>query len=280
MTKVRLLPDRVEKYVGGGIEAAGDKYEAVWKVANESGFVAPRLIGRDRDRGVLLLERIREAENVGLWYRRFLENAVDEDSWFDVVAEAGRTLASLHRGLANVGAAVWRPPTEFSGALCAYGFDGKTLRDLPTRQLHGDFGFSNVHVRGSPSGEFRIVVIDPCADGYSCDDDIVIGPVHLDIGKFILCLEGLLPLRYQFRLRRQAILRSQVAFLDGYERHSPLRVDWEAAFAFAYGLGALYLRRAYPRTRSLVRRLLYNRRWKGNASLTTKMAQVHELFRG
>ena len=280
MTRVRLLPDRVEKYVGGSIAGAGDKYEAMWKVAIEAGFIAPRLIGRDADQGILLLERIRGAESIGRWYCKFLETDLEEDAWFSIVAEAGRTLAALHLGLDNVGAAVWRAPTEFVSALHAYGFDYRTLWELPSRQLHGDFGFSNVLVSESSPGDVRIAVIDPCADGYSCDDDIVRGPVHLDIGKFILCLEGLLPLRYQLRLKREVILRSQIAFLDGYGRHAPYHVDWEAAFAFAYGLGALYLRKAYPWTRWVAGRILYNHAWKRNAALTTKMAQVQGLLDG
>ena len=69
---------------------------------------------------------------------------------------------------------------------------------MPTVCLHGDFSFANVLFRETEKAEPEIVIIDPCANGGSTHHDWEAGPIYVDLGKFLSCLEGQVPISRQF----------------------------------------------------------------------------------
>jgi hypothetical protein len=182
----------------------------------------------------------------------------------DAIAEAGRVLAAIHRDLEVEDSERWDPLAEFGDSLARAGVGAdQQWQAAPEVCLHGDYGFSNV--LWSPDTG-KIAILDPSPDGYSTFVAGLRGPAYVDLGQFVSCLEGRVPLWFYPRIKwgRLDVLRG--VFLDAYEKESGSIVDRGCVrrFGFAIAEANFHDRLRTKVGRRLANQVLYNR-FKGNA---------------
>lgn len=259
---VRVLSDRVEKYTAAPHEMAR-KYCAVQRVAEHHGFVAPGVLEVREDHIVLeLLSGIRPLKDLYLSSQHTdLEAAVQR---------AGEVLGHLHRELDGAAAQPWTPSRSFEEDVRRYSPAAPEFAALPQCVLHGDYSFANVFVGASPQ---VIAVIDPCPNYGSTHEVWTRGPIYLDIGKMLSCLEGQVPARDQFRKpSRSRINELQEIFVRGYGLTAgTASVDAEVAHAFAFATASGQFRRRFGSLGVMRRSALYSR-LRGNYPAHRKMA--------
>lgn len=235
-------------------ECVAEKYRAIHRLSMDGGFEAPRVLEVQNDR--VRLERIRSITSISKVYLGDKRYGDAEPIMFDV----GRILGLIHDGLASQvqRTAAWSPPTGFDRSLQRYAGRPIQWKRQPHAVLHCDYSFANVFVRhGNPS---KIVILDPCANNGSTFSDWTFGPVALDLGKMLACLEGQVPLRRFLSLPSRArISVLQEQFLNGYR--SVRSGDWESAEvrAFAYAAAAGQFVRRFGPAGIIPTAVLYNR---------------------
>jgi hypothetical protein len=270
-TPVRILEQTVEKVVTGDVQALADKYRDLRQIGQKAGFVVPAVQHVRGDGNTLVFERIHHMRSIRDWY---LESMGDP-SLLEITAglfhRVGAILAAIHAGEYSHEGETWSPPVRFSSAVAEY-MEGAVGEEGDAVELHGDFGFANVFTCGQePSGCHRLVVIDPCADGYSTFNDWCRGPRYVDLGKMLLSLEGKVSLRHQGRLRPTVIRALQQSFIRGYGDHAGVPVDPAMSYAYAYGAGACYFRYRFGPLGRYANRMIFNRGWKRSFPLVTKL---------
>ena len=269
--KVIVRENTVEKTIRGDVQKVAEKYQALHKLSRESGFVAPTSISIDEARNMVILERIHGIRSIREPYREFMKNQADETAVLSMFERAGRALAWIHLKLIRPDASEWTPDTIFLNAVSRYGLDEFKLGEEEKVQLHCDYGFANVFIRERSGEEADIVIIDPCAEGYSTRYDWCCGPRYIDVGKMLLSLEGQVPLSWQPMIRRDGVRRLQNAFLDGYENVSGISLDRALCFSYAYAIGVCYFSSRYSPVGRLAAAVMYNRIWKRNFPLKRKL---------
>ena len=243
---VTVYADRVER-VSGSLLATAAKYRAVHMVARRFCFVAPAVLGTDGDR--MIMECL---DGLVSLRRAYLERQ-HGGGWSATFRKAGAVLAYLHTNMPE-SRTDWTPSTAFLKALRDYGWEGD-WKALPMATLHGDYSFSNVHL----TPEQEVAIIDPCPNKSSSYLPWERGPIYVDLGKFLACLEGQVPPRELPFLSYQASIDMQEEFLRSYEGITGQKIDRAAAHAFAYAAVTTQFTRRRPLTGWLKRGALYNR---------------------
>lgn len=246
-SRVEIFADHVDKYADDP-EAMACKYSAVHDIALANDFVAPKVLEIFPNR--IRLERIRLTRSLRELY---VGQAFQPLS--DATRRAGEVLACLHRDLPRSGGIDWKPDLRFQQAIFRYGAN-LDYRSLPSATLHGDYSFANVFVGCS---EQSISIIDPCANYGSTFDDWTSGPVYIDVGKMLACLEGQVPFRQMFRRRpAHEVKQLQREFVDGYSCYGE-DLDLDIARAFAFAVVSAQFCKRYGRLSVIPRSALYNR---------------------
>jgi hypothetical protein len=140
--------------------------------------------------------------------------------------------------------------------------------------LHGDYSFANVFI--TTDARHQTVIIDPCANGGSTFNDWTQGPVYLDIGKMLACLEGQVSILNQVKrpsVGRVNLLQQQ--FVDSYQSVGS-QIDIGLAHSFAYAAASAQYCRRYGRAGSIHQAILYNR-FRRNFPLHRKLGVVEKL---
>lgn len=225
----------------------------------QHGFLAPDVLSVEHDR--VILEKINSITSLQEIYIKKCR------SLRAVVERAGEVLASLHQALPDSRASTWTAPPRFGADLKrAWGHD-LDCAALPQAVLHGDYSFSNVFVSQKEGGQ--IVVLDPCPNYGSTLADWERGPVYVDIGKMLACLEGQVPVRSFFsRPRLTETYELQNRFLAGYARRG-VEIDANIARAFAFACASAQFQRRFGKLGVIHRTFLYNR-FRGNYPITVK----------
>ncbi|MCA9182091.1 MAG: hypothetical protein KDA51_11580 [Planctomycetales bacterium] len=226
--QLRLESGKVIKHFSKDLLLEALKHRRLAQIGAEHGFRMPKLIAQDVERSTLTYEFIDELTSSR---QHFLDYTLrGPDATRDAVQEAlftqiGQTLAVIHRRLDIQPVAVWRAPPVFDRVVRAFtGNDTAALLEhTPQAELHGDFGFSNVcHTLPEP---LRLIMIDPSPNSYSsfaCNER---ASVYLDIGKFSLCLRGLVPRNSYLRMRRPRAAKLRELFLQGYADESRVAIE-------------------------------------------------------
>lgn len=257
---VRVFDSHVEKYASSPQDVAM-KYAAVASIGREHGFVAPKVIEVRDDH--VVLERLHGITSLQKVYL-----SGDLEGLAAAVRRAGEVLGHLHRHLPRESASPWTAPGGFAADLRRYSGTVPDYSGLPQAVLHCDFSFANVFV-ASPGN--KIAVIDPCPNFASTHEVWTYGPVYLDLGKMLSCLEGQIPARHQ--MRRLSPAKSgelQQAFLEGYSLTASTP-DAEVAHSFAYATASSQFRRRFGALGALHRTALYSR-LRGNFPLHRKLS--------
>jgi hypothetical protein len=261
-----MFPDRVEKEVAVPALTAG-KYAAVHEVGLASGFIAPRVLGANSR--FVLLEHIPDIRSLRDLYISRDRKALDL-----AVGRAGEILGLLHAKLHHASAACWTPPPKFVEDLQGYTGTHIDIERMPRAILHGDYSFANVFVQGNVPE--KLVIIDPCANYGSTFEDWTSGPIYIDIGKMLSCLEGQVSPRHQHRVPSAGrIAELQERFIGGYERFGAV-IDRSIAHGFAFGVASAQFRRRFGRLSGLHRLALYNV-LRGNFPGTRKLKAVAKV---
>jgi len=264
--QVRILEGVVEKYVDDPVCTAR-KYTEVHRIGAMYGFLAPRVL--DVRSNWLVLERIHGLVSIRDLYLSAHSALVDH-----AVRRAGEVLALLHRELPTANTLHWKARPDFESAFRRFGAPLPATTVEPSAVLHGDYSFANVFI--TVDAPQQVVVIDPCANGGSTFDDWTKGPIYVDIGKMLACLEGQVSIPNQ--LKRPSVDRVnllQRQFVDSYQSVGS-EIDLGIAHSFAYAAAATQYRRRYGRASNIHQTILYNR-FRGNFPLHRKLDVVGKL---
>lgn len=272
--QVRVYSDHVEKEVPSDVANVAAKYSAIHDIAVSHEFIAPEVISCSKDTNLVTLSNIDNIVSVRELYWKYMIDCIDETDCLDFIKRVGQTLAVIHNDLDLSEYSKWSSGDDFEYYLKKYGYTHNNIEYSPQAILHGDYGFSNIFSVNHFNVDSPVVIIDPCADGYTSLSDIEYGPVYLDIGKFLMCLEGLISPQKHLFIKIDKINRAQISFINGYASKSRHAINYVSCFAFSYAIASMYLRQAYPHTHILALKLLYNGLWKRNYPLQDKLKQI------
>jgi hypothetical protein len=266
-SSVRFEGDLVLKWYSSDVTGEFAKANALWEVAQRSGFVFPEPLDLNEAESVITY---RNLESQGDWEpvrKAYLDCMLGDDEDNEaagVIAAAGRVLGAIHRELRLGDAEEWTPPIEFARSLERAGVgDERQWKAAEYVCLHADYGFSNV-LWSKDTG--TIATLDPSPDWYSTFAAGLRGPAYVDLGQFVSCLEGRVPLRYYPRIKWRRLDRLRDVFLDAYETEVGNTVDRDCvrSFGFAVAEANFQDRLSSKLSLSVARKVLYNR-VKGNA---------------
>jgi hypothetical protein len=258
-SNVEIHHDRVTKTTATPAETAR-KYAELHSVSAISNFTSPRVI--EVGETFIAMERLDGLSPLSRHYLDAKSASGLNQATTDLFYQIGRILADLHRALPPHQSHPWVPPPSFELDLAKVLGRPVDLSTIPHAPLHADYSFANLFVQRSDLR--RIVVLDPCANFGSTFYDRTVGPIYLDIGKMLACLEGQVKPVNQLALpTRQMRVGLQDAFLQGYEHTASFRLDRTLAHAFAYATASAQFARRGPIVSKVLLLGLYNR-LKGN----------------
>lgn len=258
--------DLVFKWYASDVIGEFAKAKALWDVSQRSGFVCPEPLDLNEAGSVITY---RNLMSQGSWepvrgaYLDYMSGDDEDNEAAAVIAAAGRVLGAIHRKLQLDESEEWTPPSEFARSLQRAGVDRDRYCEAAEYvYLHADYGFSNVLWSEETQ---TIATLDPSPDWYSTFAASLRGPAYVDLGQFVSCLEGRVPLRFYPRIKWRRLDRLRNVFLDAYEAEVGGTVDRECVrrFGFAVAEANFQDRLSSKLSRSVARKVLYNR-IKGN----------------
>ena len=264
--KIVISKNRVSKVVDELADATS-KYAAVHRLSVKFGFRAPAVLSYETATKTLNLERLFHLTSLREVYLEAMtsKNFVEADGCF---FEAGKVLSILHANLENEEVVAWRAPQSFLRNLRRYGLEAGPESKWQNAIIHGDFGYSNIFL----NSDKHTVVLDPSPDGIVTKHHWESGPVYIDLGRMLACLEGAaLPLLQTISLNYAIVRRVQSAFLDGYRSVSKFDLDHATAFAFGYAIVREQSKQAKWIASVTKPALRYNRMVRRNFPLSRKL---------
>ena len=259
---ITFRENTVVKYFARDLESEYEKADAIYKIGQLKGFDVPKPMKVCKDDNCIIFSRIYNSKSIRIMYLDYVKRRVSQEKKFEEFFEAGRVLAYMHHHLDLSSRSCWQPGKLF---IAAFRELGKNLNvevgGEPEVYLHGDYGFSNVDIHLDTK---KLVIFDPSANGFVTRRANEFGTIYVDIGNFLACLEGLVPLRQQVSINWQLVPLIKEAFLKGYEQEAEYDINRELASSFAYATAKCYFSYKYvfPISR-LAMNILYNS-WKEN----------------
>jgi hypothetical protein len=259
-SRVRIFDNRVEKYTYTPSELAR-KYAAIQTIGRDFGFIAPKVLDIKKDR--IILERLHGIRSL---QKVYLDGDIAKLTIY--IRHAGKVLGQIHSQLNSNRSAFWKPEETFIRDIFQYYGSIPYFQSLKHASLHCDYSFANVFVDSSSE---ELIVIDPCPNFASTHQIWTQGPIYLDIGKMLSCLEGQIPPWHLYRrLSSYDTVKLQHAFLDAYSETASAP-DVAVAHAFAYATAASQFRRRFGYLGVVHRTALYNQ-LVGNFPLRIKLS--------
>jgi hypothetical protein len=264
---IRFEGDLVFKWYRRNVAEEFSKARSLWQVAQQAGFVFPEPIELDEGASVITYRNLHtngDWDPIRASYLDYMTGSTRNQAAAQVIAEAGRVLGAIHRDLQLSDPEEWVPTPGMRRSLRQAGMvDELAWREGSQVFLHGDYGFSNVFWSRETG---RIATLDPSPDGYSTFAVGLHGPPYVDLGQFVSCLEGRVPLQFYPRMRWIRLEELREVFLDAYEQESGMSIDRDCVRRFGFAIAAANFADRLPYTigRRLAQGVLYNR-FKGNA---------------
>lgn len=272
--KVRISGNTVVKHIEGQLLEAVTKYRAIHSISLIAAFRAPRVIEVDKYSSCIILEKLDNLVSSRSPYIDYMRGKYRFPDIMAIVKGAAEALANIHTNLQGPTNNEWVPTSYFTKRFVQFGVSSDSIRTAQRVQLHCDYGFSNVCVLG-PDCE-TIAIIDPCADGYTVHTDWCVGPYFMDVGKFLLSLEGLLPPSQQLYIRNDIVAKLQFTFVNAYAVHCNYKVDIGECLAASYAIGGQYFRSAYPKSYPVALSVLFNN-IRDNRRINEKMKRIQRI---
>lgn len=241
--KVEMRRAHVLKWYPRDVEIEYRKALALWELAVQEGFCAPRPLTVDTARGVIVYAHLGKMRCIREVYLDYMKAPRADQRCLELIGASGQVLAKLHKGLKLADTTEWAGTSMLFRDIEKVG--GRNVQEFtktcPQACLHTDYGFSNVAV-SNQNGTDKLVVFDATANGYSSYSTAEVGPIYVDIGVFLGTLDGRVPLRHYPQMKWNRLREVKEAFLSGYEAAAQRPVDRLWASRFAYGIGLSYLR--------------------------------------
>lgn len=262
-TVIKFVGDRVHKRYLSDVVGEFAKARSLWEISEHFGFVVPEPME------LRVAESVVVYRNLGVYgrwtpirsvYLDYMTGSEPSEVAAGAVAEAGRVLGAIHANLELESSEPWTPDDAFCKSLERVDGGGLSTEWEADRQvfLHGDYGFSNVWWS---EDTLTIATFDPSPDGYSTFAARIRGPAYVDLGQFMSCLEGRVPLSWHPRLKWGRLEGLRHSFLDAYEEEAAVAVDrnWVRRFGFAIFEANLRDRIPYRLAQRLGSKVVFNR---------------------
>ena len=266
---IKFRGNLVVKHFDVDIKLEHKKADAIYQIGQLSGFDAPKPLKVCNGDSSIIFNRIYNSASIRTTYLDYVKRRVVQAKKFKEFFEAGRILACIHHHLYLPNRTHWRPGKIFAAAFRELGIDlDAALSSTPQACLHCDYGFSNVNIHPDTR---KLVIFDPSANGFVTHNTDEYGTIYIDIGNFLSCLEGLIPLRQQIGVDWRLVTPIKEAFLRGYEQEANCDISRELASFFAYATARCYFSYKYalPILSRMAMNVLYNS-WKKNKSMLRK----------
>lgn len=220
----------------------------------ETGFSSPTAWKHKTDQAKIVMNRIDTVTNSASVFQAYVchQRKTGKEDCIRMVKECGRALGAIHKQLR---------------AKCPSTVNAQTqLSDSRKVLLHGDFGFSNIHI-GINS---EIVIFDPFPDLYSTFHTWEVGPRSFDLGMFASCLIGRISPMGLIFLRKNRIPELIIEFIESYNLESDAVVSVDDVLEDAVHIASSYFQK---NTKGL-KRLIGKRLWGWNLRLVKKSLPV------
>jgi hypothetical protein len=260
---IKFQDDCVVKHFDRNLRIEYKKADAIHQIGQLRGFDAPKPLKVCNGDNSIIFSRIYNYRSIRTTYLDYLKRRVGQVKNFEEFFEAGRVLACIHNHLSLPNHTHWRPGKLFATAFRELGKDlDAALEGTPQACLHCDYGFSNVNIHPDTK---KLAIFDPSANGFVTQRTADFGTIYIDIGNFLSCIEGLIPLRQQIGVDWRLLTPIKEAFLSGYEQEADCDISRELASFFAYATARCYFSYKYewPILGRMAMNVLYNS-WKKN----------------
>ena len=238
------------RQVSVNVEAEVLKLNAIAKCGELNGFHAPT--ARRVDDLTIEMNFVKTSQSSSSIFRkhvchRSLEN---RKACRKLVEECGRALASIHGCLneAYLSFAASPPLTSNQSV------------------LHCDFGFSNIFLNANS----ELVVFDPFPDFYTTFETWEIGPRSRDLGMFVSCLVGRVPLSDFLRVRVKRIPELIEEFVGHYNAASDEEIDIDDVIVESSKNAKAY----FSKSKKITKRQLGSRLWSRNLKTIQKLLEL------
>ena len=211
-----------------------EKASALYELSGREGFSAPRPLRVDQETNTIVYAALTDLQSIRDVYLDYVCGAVDDQAAINTFFESGRVLAAIHRELQLSNARRWESPERFSSS----GETGDRFEMLPMAFLHGDYGFANVFVGESDTD---LIVLDASPNYFVTFSTNCYGPVYLDIGNMLSCMDGLVPWAKHLKMQLARVRTLESAFVSGYESDNELLLDKSLLTQFTEATSLTYL---------------------------------------
>ncbi len=234
------------------MEAEVQKLNAIAKCGNENGFRAPE--ARRVDDVTIEMNFVETSQSSSSIFRSHvcrcsLEN---RNACRKFAEECGRVLAAIHDCLNGI--------LQSSMASQSLAADQSVL--------HCDFGFSNIFLNASS----ELVVFDPFPDFYSTFETWEISPRTRDLGMFVSCLVGRVPVSDFVFIRVDRIPELIETFVIGYNAVSDEEVSVHDVLVESSKIAKSY----FSKNTSGIKRQLGYRLWSRNLKTIRKQLETKQ----
>ena len=263
---VIIESDKVTKIYSSDASNEYEKAIQLHELSKINGFCYPQP-SSPGDNERIEFRKILNIKSIRHKYLDYMKKEVDKEGVKQLFSKAGEVLAIIHNDLQLNCNENWQPSNTFIWAMEKLGVESELLfkKELPFAYMHCDYGFSNIHYIEKQNTSTELVVLDSSPNKFVTFRTDVVGPVYIDIGNMLSCIEGLVPISNYPFMKWKLLPEIKKYFLDGYRAvfKSPISNEW--AEKFSYATAQCYLVKKYPWkiAQSLALKLLYNR-YKGN----------------
>jgi hypothetical protein len=239
--------DKVIKYYSNDVSLEYEKAMQLYDLSRAHGFSYPQPISQSHE-GRIEFKKISNISSIRDEYIKFMKRKADKDFVKQLFLKAGEVLAIIHNNLKLDCNDHWHPSDIFAHAMNESGVDNENLLagELPCAHLHCDYGFSNINYIKGGNNRLQLVVLDSSPNNFATFRTGAIGPIYIDIGNMISCIEGLVPVSNYLSMKWELLPEVRGYFLDGYKTYSKTAISIEWVNRFTYATAKCYLTKKYP----------------------------------
>ncbi len=220
------------------------KSRHIFDLSKKLAFIFPEPL--EKNGNTVKFENIKSEKSIREEYIAFMKDLIKERDAVSLFERVGGVLATLHNSMMLNERNYWFPSEPFIKAMrkCGVNDIDSYTRRLPMTYMHCDFGFSNISVNNI-NGENNIVIYDASPNNFTTFRTSNLGPIYIDIGNMISCLNGLVPVWNYFHMKWNKLPALKEAFLKGYRDKSECDVDMSWADKFSYATAYCYFNKQY-----------------------------------
>jgi hypothetical protein len=228
-----------------GIREEYIKSKHIFELSKKLPFIFPEPLEKNGD-NYIKFQNVKAEKSIREEYISFMRGMTGEQEVYALFERVGAVLAKLHNNMVLCDKKHWFPPEPFIKAMkkCGVSDIDSYTRRLPESYMHCDFGFSNISVN-QKNGKKDIVIYDASPNNFTTFATNYLGPVYIDIGNMISCLNGLVPVRNYFFMKWNKLPALKTAFLNGYQDNTSNEIDIDWVDKFSYATAHCYFEKQY-----------------------------------